>query len=282
MYKTDLSDSEIRGLITWAKKKLGQQTSGGSTSKCRVASPGEALENARTYLDGFEIDEASLWDASKIRPTEDWTQDSIVFLENFYRSGELVSINTNYKIQERSDGKQKVNIEPPEDTLTASAWVDRIREHGTPQKEAGAWIRLNPVKNFQGSGSRGMHTDRDVATYRYLLLESDFLPNDIWLSVLGKLPFPIAVIITTADRAPHGIIQMPVDSLEYFSKAAREIFVKLALLGIDDSNKNPSRYGRLPGARRILGAQSNEGRQQLLYLNPNLHPGGIYHEYFGR
>ena len=87
-----------------------------------------------------------------------------------------------------------------------------------------------------------MHTDKDVAAYRYLLLESDFLPNDTWLSVLGKLPFPIAAIITTAGRAPDAIIQMPVGSLEYFAKAAREIFAKLAPLGVDDSNKNPCTY----------------------------------------
>jgi hypothetical protein len=282
MYGADVSDSEIRDLINWAKRKLGQQTGGTSSSKRRVASADEALKNARAYLDGFEIDEASLWDASKIRPTENWAQDSILFLENFYRPLELVSINTNYAIQARSDGKQKVNIKPPEETLAASAWIDRIRERGTPQKEAGAWIRLNPVKNLQGSGSWGMHTDKDVAAYRRLLLENDFLPNYIWLSVLGKLPFPIAAIITTAGRAPHGIIQMPVDSPEYFSKAAREIFAKLAPLGSDDSNKNPSRYGRLPGAQRILGAQTDGGYQQLLYLNPNPHPAGIYHEYFGR
>jgi hypothetical protein len=277
-----LPDSEIEAVLSWAKRKRGQQIDEVRSSKRRVASLGEALTNTRAYLDGFEIDQACLWDTSAIHPTEDWNQDSILLLERLYRQEELVSINTNYEIQKRSDEKQKVLIKAPEHTLTACAWVDRIREQGTPKSEAGAWIRLNPVKNSQGSGSMGMHTDSDVAAYRYLLLESDFLPNDTWLGVLAKLPFPIAAIITTGGRAPHGWIKMPRENEAYFKAAAREIFNKLAPLGIDDSNKNPSRYGRLPGAPRILGAQSDEGRQQLFYLNPNPHPGGIYHEFFGR
>src|SRR5262249_18404210 len=154
----------IRGLINWAKRKLGQQTGEASRSKRRVASPEEALKNARAYLDGFEIDKASLWDASKIRPGANWTEDSLLLLANFYRPTELVAINSNYKLQtQRNDSKEKVVIQPPEQTLSASDWIDRIRVHGTPQSDAGGWIRLNPLKNIQGSGFRGMHTDEDVA-----------------------------------------------------------------------------------------------------------------------
>ena len=62
---------------------------------------------------------------------------------------------------------------------------------------------------------------------------------------------------------------------------ANEIFAQLSAIGFDDVNKNPSRYGRLPGAQRVIGAAAQLfaeecGQQRLLYLNPSPDEQGIF------
>jgi hypothetical protein len=140
-----------------------------------------------------------------------------------------------------------------------------IRDHGSPQSKAGAWIRLNPVKEH-GSGKHGASMDADVMSYRFALIESDILPVELQLSLWAKLPLPIAAIVASGGRGPHAWVKVDcADAAEYRTKVER-IFSLLARFGICPSNKNPSRLSRMPGAQRSIGAHG-DGRQRLLYLN---------------
>lgn len=278
MYDDDVLDSEIEAIIKWglARIKKDPQTPQ-DRRRAAILTASEAIAKATAWLDGFEIDEADLWDASQIRPADDEgddpSQDSILLLQHLYRADELVTVNIRYLV----DSKNKVTIVGPGETKTAAAWVEHIRTEGNPESRAGAWIRLNPMRAVRGSGSGGAHCDADVAVWHYLLVESDLLPPELALNVYGKLTLPVAAIVDSAGRGPHAWVTVNARSAEEYAQKANYILSRLTTIGFDSGNSNPSRYGRLAGARRIIGArEGHDGFQRLLYLAPHSKPRGIF------
>ena len=282
MYGSDVNDSEIESIIAWAKKRIDSNGKPGGrtpTKKTPELSPDEASTRALRWLKGFECDEASLWDASQIRPEDnaDFSHDSLLVLAHLYRPNELVCINTRYLAQPKKDGVEKTLIIGAGETKTAAQWVEHVKAHGTPQDRAGAWIRINPISRVYGSGAGGAHTDADVASFRYLLLESDLLDREVALSVYGKLALPIAAIIDSAGRGPHAWVTLNCQNAQQYAQRVAFIFERLIKIGFDDGNKNPSRYSRLAGAQRTIGVRPrSDGFQKLLYLAPHLKPKGIF------
>jgi hypothetical protein len=279
MYDEDVPDSEIKGIIQWGLTRVGKNRTTKKDRQLGTLTKEQAIAKATAWLSGFSADEADLWDASLVRPgdCDEPGQDSILVLEHLYRSHELVCINTRYLVASKKDGEEKVTIHGPGETRTANQWVEHIKVHGTPENRAGAWIRLNPVRTVHGSGADFAHCDADVAAWRYLLVESDLLPPELALSVYGKMALPVAAIIDSAGRGPHAWVTLNAQSPEEYAANARHILEKLATIGFDPGNANPSRYGRLAGAKRIIGARADsDGFQRLLYLAPHLKPKGIF------
>jgi hypothetical protein len=280
MYSADVPDSEIKRIIAWGRKRATKNANAVQVSPEAISlTPADICEKAKAWLDGFEVDEASLWDASHIRPEDDADpgRDSLLILQHLYHPHELVCINTRFHVTPKKDGIEKVTIIGPGETKTAAQWIEHIKANGTPERRAGAWIRLNPLRSPHGSGSGGAHSDADVAVFRYLLLESDLLEPAIALSVYGKLKLPIAAIIDSAGRGPHAWVTVNAGSAEEFAYHAKDILDCLSTIGFDSGNSNPSRYGRLAGARRSIGArQDSDGFQRLLYVAPHLKAQGIF------
>jgi hypothetical protein len=279
MYDKDVPNAEIEEIIKWGLARRGHSPRQTQRQRPSALTAEQAFEKATDWLDGFSVDEADLWHASEIRPGDgdDVSRDSILMLEHLSRAHELVCINTRYHVAPKKDGVEKVTIIGPGETKTAAEWVQHIKTHGVPETRAGAWIRLNPLRAVYGSGAGGAHCDADVAAWRYLLVESDLLSAELTLSVYGKLALPIAAIIDSAGRGPHAWITLNAQSSEEYAANANHILERLATIGFDPGNSNPSRYGRLAGARRIIGARANgDGFQRLLYLAPHLKPKGIF------
>ena len=148
-------------------------------------------------------------------------------------------------------------------------------EHGTPQSDAGAWIRMNPV-TANGSGFDGAIKDEDVTAHRFMLIESDKLPEDLALSFYAALTLPVAAILASGGRGPHAWVRLDCATDEEYRRQVAHILEKLRPFGIDDGNKNPSRLSRLPGALRQIGARlpsvpdegdKDGGQQRLYYLS---------------
>jgi hypothetical protein len=142
----------------------------------------------------------------------------------------------------------------------------QIRDRGTPQSDAGTWIRPNPVKKH-GGGKGGAVCDADVTSYRFTILESDQLPRDLALSLFARVPLPIAAIIDSGGRGPHAWVKLDSGSSNEYVSLVGRIYSRLLHFGFDPGNKNASRLSRLPGAQRQVG-KSGDGAQRLLYLNP--------------
>jgi hypothetical protein len=278
MYAPDVSDREIQDLITWAISKNPQQCghnwNSGDYDRPRFQRPimpervtaDQAIANAQKWLGGFRCDGCDLWHVSPWRPLEDWRFDPLMLLAALYGKEEYINVLTGFTREEK-DGADKANPKGAGEIQLRDDWMRWMRKHGTPQSEAGAWIRLNPV-NKRGSGKDGAITNADVTSHRFCLLESDTLPVDLQLSLWALVPLPIAAIIESGGRSVHAWVMVNCPNAQGYRATVDRIYTLLARFGLCPSNKNPSRMSRLPGAQREIG-KHGDGAQRLLYLNPD-------------
>ena len=225
----------------------------------------QAVANTQKWLGDFRCNERDLWHVSPWRPLEDWRFDSLMLLAALYGKEEYINIVRDFTLQEK-EGNQKANPKGSGKTLLRDDWMRSIRDKGTPNSEAGAWIRINPVKQH-GSGHNGAITDADVTSHRFCLLESDVLPVDLQLSLWAWLPLPVAAITTSGGRSIHASVMVNSQNAQDYRATVDRIYTLLARFGLCPGNKNPSRMSRLPGAQREIG-KHGDGAQRLLYLNP--------------
>ncbi len=277
MYGSDVSDREIQDLIAWAISKNPQQCghnwNPGDYDGRRFRRPmmpervtaDQAIANAQKWLGGFRCDECDLWHVSPWRPLEDWRFDPLMLFAALYGKEEYINVVTDFTREEK-DGAEKANPKGAGEIQLRDEWMRWTRKHGTPQSDAGAWIRPNPVKK-RGSGKDGAITDTDVMSHRFCLLESDALPIDLQLSLWARLPLPIAAIIESGGRSVHAWVMVNCPNAQDYRVTVDRIYTLLARFGLCPSNKNPSRMSRLPGAQREVG-KHGDGAQRLLYLNP--------------
>jgi hypothetical protein len=278
VYDSDVSDREIRDIIVWAASKNPQPCSYprktgnfNAHNSQRLATfqritAEQAIANAEKWLGGFRCDESDLWHVSPWRPLEDWRGDAVMLFAALYDKDNFLNVLTDFTIERQNDGKQRANPQGAGKTLSRDDWMRTIRDHSAPQSEAGAWIRPNPVKRY-GTGKHGAPCDADVTNYRFCLLESDDLPFDLQLSLWAKLPLPVTAIIDSGGRSAHAWVMLNCSTAEEYKTKVNLIFGLLARFGVCQSNKNPSRLSRLPGAQRQIGKRG-DGAQRLLYLSP--------------
>lgn len=212
------------------------------------------------YLKGFSCSESDLYEASPIKPSDDFHSDGPLVLDHLFSSGEGVNFVTNYAVNTRSDGAVKAD---PNDGGTIAERDSLIRSwqmDGTPCSDAGGWLRINPV--------RGGITDQDVTSFRHMLIEFDSIPVALQISFFARYPAPISAILTSGGHSVHAWIRVDAQSRDEFDDCFIRAQNQLVRLGMDTKNKNPARLSRLPGALRKIGAEQ-DGRQRILYLNPN-------------
>ena len=143
-----------------------------------------------------------------------------------------------------------------------------------PPAGLGTWFLCNPVTGEITSVSR-LATDRNpqgltyraeecLTSYRYIVVESDSAPTDLWLRVLVQLPLPIASIVTSGGRSLHALVRVDATSADDWKVTKTKIAPALVTLGADLSAMSAVRLTRLPCCYR---AQKGMW-QRLLYLNP--------------
>lgn len=260
-YDSTLTSKELADIIRWASGKNFQPCTPHLSQRQTFHAPPKTLppiKAVENFLNGFRCEEADLWHLSPWRPLEDWRVDSIMFLAGCYYAGELVNIVTAYKIDPRDEKPKPTGFGR---TMERDEWMRWIRDHGTPQGNAGAWVRMNPV---DGKGI----ADGNVMAFRFALLESDKLPFDLQVALFAKLRLPTVAILTSGGRSVHSVIRVNAPDAEDYRRKVKRLCDLLKPYGIDPATKNPSRLTRLVGAQRTIGA-SEDGRQRLLYFNPD-------------
>lgn len=283
-----LPDSEIAEVIKWAGNKLSEPVgrfypAGNSLSKNpkmpfvptkgiywnsrnnptgAKKSPSRDVEPAvGRFLDGFSFAEPDLFDASPVQLPGDFRQDASLVFENLYSPAEKLNVVSRFREQLTPDKSSKTSPLGFGETFSRDEWLNRFRKNSIPESQAGAWFRINPVN---GAGI----SDADISEFRFALLESDCLPLEIQISLLAKLPIPICAILASGGKSLHAWVRIAATNAGEYREKVIKLFSLLAPFGFDTANKNPSRLSRLPGAQRVIGA-IGDGKQRLLYLNPN-------------
>lgn len=120
MYEPDVSDREIRDIITWTASKNPQSCDTRSIrnfnaqNSPRLGTPRriiaeQAIANAEKWLGGFRCDQCDLWHVSPWRPLENWHLDVLMLFAALYDKDDFLNVVIDFTIQRHKDGKQKAN-----------------------------------------------------------------------------------------------------------------------------------------------------------------------------
>lgn len=116
---------------------------------------------------------------------------------------------------------------------------------GDYNKEAGAWIRFNPL---DGKGVK----NENVTEHRYALVESDTMDIEKQNAIMRELELPIAVMVYSGGKSLHAIVRIDAANYDEYRKRVDFLYEICRKNGInvDSQNRNPSRLSRLPGVER--------------------------------
>ena len=173
----------------------------------------------------------------------------IMYLETLFKPSDCVSFVTGdvYENEGRwSPGKGRYN-------MTQKQIIAGLKKHpddlgatiGDWKKEAGAWIRFNPV---DGKGIK----NENITAFRYALVESDTLPLEEQETLYRKYELPIAALVYSGGKSLHAIVRVDAKNAEEYRSRVNVLYDFLEQKGvtIDRQNSNPSRLSRLPGVTR--------------------------------
>lgn len=203
-------------------------------------------------------DPAWVEDDDIAEPTdEEWKPagELITYLETLFEAGENVGYVTGSWEKDGRHLPQKGYWD-----RTAGELIESIAKHkdnlaealGDFNKEAGAWIRFNPL---DGTGVK----NDNVSDFRYALVESDYMPVAKQRAIIRELELPCAALVHSGGKSLHAIVKIDAPDYDEYRKRVDYLydFCKKNKLVVDTQNKNPSRLSRMPGVTR-------NGRKQWL------------------
>ncbi len=151
----------------------------------------------------------------------------------------------------------------------------------------GAWFLAQPVTALwqanpnnradDGSPKMGRRHGACVTAWRFMVLESDEAPAELWLRALVQMPIPLVSIYTSGGRSIHALARVDAGSKEAWDALRDDLLPILAPLGADPAAMTAVRLTRLPGTLRH-GSRGKDGKvnpfpsprlQRLLWLNPD-------------
>jgi len=255
----DKTDKEIRNLIVGARK-LGYKPAAGAKYEYTTDRPGSyfAKPNAKKpNVKRFKLDSGVV---SEEIPTADLSMSE--FLQLAFQPGETICIT---KTAELREGQYTIAAKGT--FLTLEEWVQKLADR--PKffdGEPGAWIRVNPFQPRLYNG-----TDKDVAAFRHVLVEFDKREKADQWRIIKSCGLPIACVIDSGGKSLHAWIKLDAANEPEYKQRQELVYEYLGDVMDDVSNRNPSRWSRLPGAVRNgqeqklvaigLGAKSWEDRE---------------------
>lgn len=214
------------------------------------------------------------------------------FLECIYQADERVLIFTNFY----SQGEFIYRVGREGYRLAAERGVKAVPSKLPTRGKEGVWFLTNPVtglweigepkatyEEIEGqkvkTGEESTYSRRSwktVTDWRYLVLESDEAPENLWLRALVKLALPIAAIYSSGGRSLHALVKINAKSKAEWDAIRDAIRPLVCTLGADPGALSAVRLSRLPGCLRE-GKRDKNGKyiaytepqpQELIFLNP--------------
>lgn len=193
---------------------------------------------------------------------------AVDFLEALYQAGEKVLIFTRFT----SQGDFGWHVGDKGWRLGDARGIKPVKSNLPLGGPDGVWFLCNPVcgewrinnspLGTSGSAKWGRRHGDCVTAWRYLVIENDVAPLDLWLKFLAQLMLPIVAIYTSGGRSVHALVKIDAPSKAHWDATRDAIRAALAPLGADPAAMTGVRLTRLPGCLR------GENLQELLWLDP--------------
>jgi len=109
----------------------------------------------------------------------------------------------------------------------------------------GCYIRINPLDGH-GDGNS------NVTRFANALIESDEDDIETQYAIYRKLELPIRFLVHSGHHSLHAIVKVDALNIGEYRERVTFLYAFCAKNGlhVDEANKNPSRYSRMPGVRR--------------------------------
>jgi RecA-family ATPase len=202
---------------------------------------------------------------------KDWDpiDDLVHYIRAVFQSGEKFSVCMSAAKKEQADGSIRFHPSSSGNVLDVDKTLESLDKQATLKdegditnvlgpynKEAGAWIRINPVSGDGGD-------DRSVSAWRHALVECDRKTPEEQLAIIREMNLPCAAIIHSGGHSVHAIVKIEAETKGEYQRRVDFLFDMCEKNGLplDKQNRNPSRYSRLPGIVR------GENRQFLIDTN---------------
>lgn len=206
-----------------------------------------------------------------IKQKENWDpiDDLVRYIRAVFQQGEKFSVCLTAKKDEREDGSIRFhpsssgNVFDVDKTLESLGRQAALKDEGDItnvlgpyNKDAGGWVRINPVIGDEGD-------DRSVSAWRHALVECDRKTPEEQLAIIREMNLPCAAIIHSGGHSVHAIVKIDAETRGEYQRRVDFLFDMCEKNGLplDKQNRNPSRYSRLPGIVR------GENRQFLIDVN---------------
>lgn len=195
---------------------------------------------------------------------EDGTRELI---KAAFEPGEGIRIEV---ARNNEDGK-----EVPKDSgavLTREEWLrklDALKKGDqlySNTRRHGVFVSINPMKL---GGSR----DADVTAFRHALIECDNVSEvEQWRHIMAS-GVPATAVIRSGNKSIHAWVRVDAKDRREYDERVKLLHAHFVANGltIDDKNKNPSRFSRLPGCAR------SKGRQELIAVKIGAESWGAWH-----
>lgn len=213
------------------------------------------------WIEGREVSEPVSWNPK---------QELIKYLETLFDSTENVGYVTH---SFEKDGKHmptkgvwdRTAGQLIQELYKCSDMLDVIGDYN---REAGAWIRFNPL---DGKGIK----NENVIEFRYALVESDSMEIEKQNAVIRELELPVACLVHSGGKSLHAVVRVDAADYQEYRKRVDYLYniCNKNGLKVDGQNKNPSRLSRMPGIMR------NGRKQFLLDTNIGKASWNEWHEY---
>jgi len=135
--------------------------------------------------------------------------------------------------------------------LSRREWLERFFQPGASAgkhfagTEQGAWVRINPFKADDVSG-----TDAGISDWRHVLVEFDRRPKAEQIAIFQQSNLPITALIDSGGKSVHAWVRVDAKDKQEWEQRRNAVYEFLADYEPDPQNKNPSRWSRLGGIAR--------------------------------
>lgn len=205
---------------------------------------GDTIQDDRVVIDKHYIEEIEISEPKEWNPAQELAR----YLETLFESTENVGYVTESWEKDGRFMPTKGNWD-----RTAGQLIEAISRCGDDigsvvgdyNKDAGAWIRFNPL---DGKGCK----NENVTDFRYALVESDSMEIGRQNAIIRELELPVACLVYSGKKSLHAIVRVDAANYEEYRKRVDYLYNVCQKNGLktDNQNRNPSRLSRMPGIMR--------------------------------